>query len=183
MVVPGDDLYHDDSFKQNQPQRGEAGYTNTVTGFKVTDPVTGNTRKISAFSAFPGPPTIRFFSDNDYVVDIAFRQDLEAARWAWGVDTAFQADRQVYKVNELENFEEGVEFNAFVETTRWFGVKIRLEGRNLTNYLEVRDRLSYTGRREISPIQRREFRLRKPNRIFTLTMSGSFNTRCNSFAS
>ncbi len=141
---------------------------------KVTDPVTGNTRKISAFSAFPGPPTIRFFSDNDYVVDIAFRQDLEAARWAWGVDTAFQADRQVYKVNELENFEEGVEFNAFVETTRWFGVKIRLEGRNLTNYLEVRDRLSYTGRREISPIQRREFRLRKPNRIFTLTMSGSF---------
>jgi hypothetical protein len=140
----------------------------------VTDPVMGDARQISAFSAFPGPPTIRFYSDNDYVVDIAFRQDLEEARWAWGFDTAFQADRAVYKVNELENFEEGVELNAFVETTRWFGIKIRLQGRNLTNYLEVRDRLSYTGRREISPIQRREFRLRKPDRIFTLTFSGSF---------
>lgn len=141
---------------------------------KVTDPVTGNNRKLSAFSAFPGPPTIRFFSDNDYVVDIAFRQDLEDAKLAWGFDTAFQADRAVFKVNELENFEEGVEVNAFVETTRWLGIKIRLEGRNLTNYLEVRDRLSFTGRREISPVLRREFRLRKPNRIFTLTFSGSF---------
>jgi len=141
---------------------------------RVTDPVTGTSRNLSAFSAFPGPPTIRFLSDNDYVVDIAFRQDLEDAKLAWGFDTAFQADRVVFKVNELENFEEGVEVNAFIETTRWLGIKIRLEGRNLTNYLEVRDRLSFTARREISPVLRREFRLRKPNRIFTLTFSGSY---------
>jgi outer membrane receptor protein involved in Fe transport len=141
---------------------------------KVTDPVTDNTRQLSAFAAFPGPPTIRFYSENDYVVDIAFRQDLEDAKWAWGFDTAFQADRAVFKVNELENFEEGVELNAFIETTRWPGLKVRLEGRNLTNYLEVRDRLSYTGRRELSPILRRELRLRKPNRIFTISFSGNF---------
>jgi outer membrane receptor protein involved in Fe transport len=141
---------------------------------KVTDPVTGNTRELSAFAAFPGPPTIRFYSENDYVVDIAFRQDLEDAKWAWGFDTAFQANRRVFKVNELEDFEEGVELNMFFETTRWPGFKVRLEGRNLTNYLEIRDRLTYTGRRELSPILRRELRLRKPNRIFTLSFSGNF---------
>ena len=141
---------------------------------KVTDPVTGKTRQLSAFAAFPGPPTIRFYSENDYVVDIAFRQDFEEAGWAWGFDTAFQSDRAVFKVNELENFEEGVELNAFIETTRWRGIKIQLEGRNLTNYLEVRDRLAFTGRRDLTPIQERNLRLRKPNRIFTITFSGNF---------
>ncbi|MGY8814484.1 MAG: TonB-dependent receptor domain-containing protein [Gammaproteobacteria bacterium] len=141
---------------------------------KVTDPVTGSDRQLSAFSAFPGPPTIRFYSENDYVVDIAFRQDFEDAKWAWGFDTAVQADRAVFKVNELENFEEGIELNAFFETTRYPGMKIRLEGRNLTNYLEVRDRFSYSTRRDLSPISGRERRLRKPNRIFTITFSGNF---------
>ena len=80
----------------------------------------------------------------------------------------------MFKVNELENFEEGVELNAFIETTRWRGIKIRLEGRNLTNYLEVRDRLAFTGRRDLTPVDERNLRLRKPNRIFTISFSGNF---------
>jgi outer membrane receptor protein involved in Fe transport len=141
---------------------------------KVTDPITGITRELSANGGFSGPPTVRFRSENDYVVDIAYRQDLEESDWAWGWDTAFQADRTLFKVNELERFEEGIELNAFIETTRWQGMKIRLEGRNLTNYLEVRDRLIFAGRRDLTPLQQRNMRLRKPNRIFTITFSGNF---------
>jgi outer membrane receptor protein involved in Fe transport len=140
----------------------------------VKDPVTGEDRRLSADGGFSGPPTIHFRSDNEYVVDIAFRQDRENSAWAWGWDTAFQADRTLFRVNELERFEEGVELNSFVETTRWLGMKIRLEGRNLLDYLEVRDRLAYAGRRGLSAIQRRELRLRKPGRIFTITFSGVF---------
>jgi hypothetical protein len=140
----------------------------------VTDPITGITRELSANGGFSGPPTVRFRSENDYVVDIAYRQDLEESDWAWGWDTAFQADRTLFKVNELERFEEGIELNAFIETTRWQGMKIRLEGRNLTNYLEVRDRLIFAGRRDLTPLQQRNMRLRKPNRIFTITFSGNF---------
>lgn len=141
---------------------------------EVNDPVTGESRSLSADGGFSGPPTIRFRSDNEYVVDLAFRQDREESAWAWGWDMAFQADRYLFKVNELERFEEGLELNAFIETTRWMDMKIRLEGRNLLNYLEVRDRLRYTGRRDLSPVTYRELRLRKPSRIFTVTFSGSF---------
>lgn len=140
----------------------------------VTDPVTGKTRELSANGGFSGPPTIHFRSENEYVMDIAFRQDFVDSGWAWGWDTAFQAERLLFKVNELENFEEGVEFNAFVETTRWLGLKIRFEGNNLLNYLELRDRLIFTGRRELTPVQRRELRQRIPSRLFTITISGSY---------
>lgn len=140
----------------------------------VTDPVTATTRELSANGGFSGLPTIQFYSENDYVVDIAYRQDFETSGWAWGWDTAIQQDRILYKVNELEIFEEGVELNAFIETTAWLGMKIRLEGNNLLDYLEVRDRLIFDGRRDLSPVLQRELRLRKPSRVFTLTFSGSF---------
>jgi len=140
----------------------------------VRDPVTGRNRVLSAVGGFSGVPGVKFYSGNEYVVDITYRQDFEQSEWAWGWDTAFQSDRPVYKVNELVTFEEGVELNTFIETTRFFGIKIRLEGNNLTNYLEVRDRNIFTGRRDLTSLQQRELRLRKPGRIFTISISGIF---------
>ena len=67
-----------------------------------------------------------------------------------------------------------MELNAFVETTAWLDMKIRREGNNLLDYLELRDRLIFDGRRDLSPLQQRELRLRKPSRVYTLTFSGSF---------
>ncbi len=58
-----------------------------------------------------------------------------------------------------------MELNAFVETTAWLDMKIRLEGNNLLDYLELRDRLIFDGRRDLSPLQQRELRLRKPSRL------------------
>lgn len=142
----------------------------------VVDPVTGQSRVLSASQiGFGGPPAIRF-QDNgtEYVFDIAFRQDLDSARIAWGWDMAAQAERPRFKVNELEIFEEGLEFNVFIESTRWFGVKVRLEGRNLLNYNEKRDRTLYQGRRGLSIISSQILRKRTPGSRALLSISGSF---------
>ncbi len=142
----------------------------------VTDPVTGQKRVLSATQiGFGGPPAVRF-QDNgsEYIFDIAFRQDLDNAQIAWGWDIAAQADRPRFKVNELEVFDEGLEVNVFVESTRWFGVKLRVEGRNLLNYNETRDRTLYEGRRELSILSSRILRQRTPGSRILITLSGNF---------
>jgi hypothetical protein len=142
----------------------------------VVDPVTGQSRVLSATQiGFGGPPAIRFRDNgSEYVFDIAFRQDLENAKIAWGWDLAAQANRPRFKVNELEIFNEGLEANVFVESTRWFGIKIRLEGRNLLSYTEKRDRTLYEGRRDLSIISSRNLRQRTPGFRYILSISGNF---------
>jgi hypothetical protein len=140
----------------------------------VTDPVTGQSRQLSAAGFFSGPPNIPFNSENKYVFDVAYRQDFQQIQAAWGWEIAEQAERPRFKVNELEVFNEGVETNVFVETTRWLGIKTRLEGNNLWNYDEVRDRIIYTGRREVSPVDAQILRARKAGWRVSLTLSGNF---------
>ena len=93
---------------------------------------------------------------------------------SWGTDIATQASRPRFKVNELEVFNEGLELNAFVETSRWFGVKMRLEGNNLLDYNEKRDRTIYAGERELSPVSSTILRAREAGRRIKFVLSGSF---------
>jgi hypothetical protein len=140
----------------------------------VTDPVTGDSRPLTATGFFAGMPNIPFNSENKYVFDVAYRQDFQQAQVAWGWEVAEQAERPRFKVNELEVFNEGVETNVFVETTRWFGIKTRLEGSNLRNYDEKRDRIIYTGRREVSAVESEILRARKAGWRVSITLSGNF---------
>jgi hypothetical protein len=140
----------------------------------VTDPVTGLERQLTANAGFSGPPAIRFRSENDYVYIVAYRQDLQASHIAWGWDVAEQAERPIYKVNELEINDEGVLINLFVETTRWFGLKFRVEGNNLLDYDELRDRFIYTGARDLTPLESRIVRNRAAGRRLNLVVSGTF---------
>jgi len=142
----------------------------------VIDPVTGQKRVLSATQVgFSGPPAVQFRDNgNEYVFDIAFRQDLEGSKIAWGWDIAAQAARPRFKVNELEVFDEGVEFNIFVETTKWFDIKVRLEAKNLLDYAEVRDRTLYSGRRELSSVSSQILRERTPGSRLRLIFSGRF---------
>jgi hypothetical protein len=143
----------------------------------VTDPVTGSARKLTGRSEHQGPPNFMFTRDNnnDLIVDLAFRQDFQDAQVAWGWDIADRSERTWFKVNELNVYDEdGVEMNIFVETTRWLGVKIRLEASNLDDFVETRDRTLYTGRRGLSPVLRRELTNRTEGRRLTLTVSGAF---------
>jgi len=140
----------------------------------VVDPVTGQKRVLSANPGFSGPPNIRFREQNRYVFDIGYRQDFEAERVAWGWRVAQQAERPLFKVNEMQKYNEGTLINVFVETTRWLGLKIRLEGNNLLNYTETRDRTIYTGGRDLSPVSSRILRERVAGRRANLVISGNF---------
>lgn len=140
----------------------------------VTDPVTGRSRVLSARGGFGGPPVVRFNRENEYAVQVDFRQDFRAARWAWGWSAGQEAGRPLYKVNELDVYDQELIIDAFVETTRWLGLKIRLEGTNLLDYHETRSRTLFTGERGLSPVARRELRSRRPGRRVQITLSGSF---------
>jgi hypothetical protein len=139
----------------------------------VTDPVTGRDRVLSAAGGFE-MDTSGFRNENEYALIADFRQDFQAARWAWGWNVTVQAERPLFKVNELDIYRAGPELNVFVETTRWFGMKIRIEGANLTDVTETRDRTVFTGERDLSPVDFHQVRDYTKGRRIILFLSGSF---------
>jgi hypothetical protein len=137
----------------------------------VNDPVTGISRRLSSPGGdFP----IIYNVQNKYAVEMDFRQDFEAQRVAWGWDVVTRAERPLYKVNELEIYDDKYVLNLFVETTRWLGVKVRLSGSNVLDSPGYRDRTVFTGRRDLSPVRFREVRDLARDRSVTLSVSGVF---------
>lgn len=138
----------------------------------VTDPVTGEKRVLSGVGGLD--PGITFANENTWAYTVAFRQDFQDERVSWGWDIGKQDERPRFKVNELDVRYEGMSFNAFIETNRWFGMKMRLEGINILNYTESRNRTIFTGRRDESAVRRiREERFHNGARI-NLSVSGTF---------
>ena len=138
----------------------------------VADPVTGEDRVLSAE---PGSSQdIVFRNENEYAILVNLRQDLEAAKFAWGLDYRQRAERPLFKVNELEVFDEGTQFNAFVETTRWWGIKMRMTLNNITDVADYRDRIVYEAERSLSPVASREFRRLTNGTRLILGFSGAF---------
>ncbi len=138
----------------------------------VTDPVTGNKRVLSALGRNARPLILDL--ENEYAYTVDFRQDFEDARVSWGWTMTERAELQRFRVNELEIFDDGTFINAFIETTRWFGVKINLFAENVLDLGDTRYREIYSGERGLSPLSSTLFRdqTRGP-RIF-LTFSGTF---------
>jgi len=60
------------------------------------------------------------------------------------------------------------------ESTRWLGLKFRLDAQNLLDYDTTRERTIYTGSRDLSPVAYREMKFLKNGRRFLLTASGTF---------
>ncbi|MDH3532927.1 MAG: hypothetical protein OEO82_08350 [Gammaproteobacteria bacterium] len=138
----------------------------------VTDPVTGADRVLSVTSRSQGP--IMFDVDNEYAYEIDYRQDLQDQRLAWGFGIAERGEQLQFKVNEFESYDEGTEFRAFIETTRWFGIKIRIDAENLVDFADTRDRRIFVGERDLTPLESRQFRDRTRGRRLQLSFSGSF---------
>ncbi|WP_262694422.1 TonB-dependent receptor plug domain-containing protein [Kordiimonas aquimaris] len=63
-------------------------------------------------------------------LDFRFRQDITEHRVAWGVSLEGRFDEPNFFVEEVNTFSGNDRFTFFVETTRWFGVKTRLEVEN-----------------------------------------------------
>ncbi|MEJ2172060.1 MAG: TonB-dependent receptor, partial [Woeseiaceae bacterium] len=138
----------------------------------VTDPVTGRSRVLTAEGG--SSQDIVFENENRYSVILDFRQDLEAAKVAWGWHYATRAERPLFKVNELEIYDEGTQLNAFIETTRWWGLKIRFTANNILDVVDTRDRTIYTGERDLSPVDYRELRTLTNGTRLILSFSGAF---------
>ena len=141
----------------------------------VVDPVTGEDRVLTATILADSNNTRSIFdNDNAYVVVLDFRQDFEEERVAWGSDVTFEADLKQFKVNEYDLRKREPDLNLFVETTRWFGMKVRLEFNNILDQSKERIRTFYTGQRGLSPILRRQLQDRTDGREIGLSLSGSF---------
>lgn len=126
----------------------------------VTDPVTGADR--------------RFSGQSRYALEGELRQDLVEAGWAWGVETEYQ-DRSVrFELDELDIDDRGIDVETFIETTRYFGVKMRLVVQNLLDRRFLRDRTVFSGARSSSPIEFREARDLRRGRSVLLSVSGAF---------
>lgn len=138
----------------------------------VVDPVTGENRRLSGEGSFRGD---LLFRDMDrYAIDIDFRQDIESAKVSWGWGVAERDERVLYKANELDIFDEGFDVGLFVETSRWFGLKMSIEGQNLLNFEVTRDRTIYVGERSLTPVLRRELRTGNNGARALFKIVGSF---------
>jgi len=133
-------------------------------GMTVEDPVTGE---------------VRVFSSNDprhlkYTVDIDYRQDFVSAKSAWGMKLNFQANRPNFKIDEMEWLSRGTNLGVFLETSRWLGVKTRLDINNILDYNNSRERTIFQGRRDLSPVDRLRLDNSTIGTNIKLTVSGSF---------
>jgi hypothetical protein len=141
----------------------------------VIEPVTGQWRVLSGQGGVNAYRSLLGGNNNiKYLVRVKFRQDLEAAKAAWGWSIAERNRRQLFKVNEFDVHNEGFAIDAFVETTRWKGFKVSIVGDNLLRFDQNRYRTFYTGLRDLSPVESQEFRNRFNGRRITLTVSGTF---------
>lgn len=138
----------------------------------VRDPVDGDDRVLSGEEAVGKPLLLEV--ENRYAFAVDFRQDLEGKQFAWGWDIRKRGDRYAFRVNELVRYEDGIELNVFAETTRWLGLRIRVEGANLLDFEQVRDRTLYVDERNLSPIDVIELRNITDGRRVIVSMSGTF---------
>ena len=141
----------------------------------VTDPVTGNTRILSGQGGQNAYRTLTNRNKNNkYFIGLNYRQDFEQARVAWGWAVAERAERPLYKVNEFESLTEDIAVDAFIETTRWWGIKMRIQGENILNFADVRQRRKFIGERDLSPLATTELRDQTRGARLSITLSGNF---------
>ena len=140
----------------------------------VEDPVTGEDRVFTSRRRFGRLFPLDFRVENQYAITVDFRQDFEVARVAWGWDVRTRGERPIFRVDELDIGDDGTEFNVFIETTRWFDLKIHFVAGNILDAPETRDRTVYVAERDLSPVERQELRSRYRGFRVDLTVSGNF---------
>ena len=126
---------------------------------RVRDPVTGEWRAISDFS--------------ENSVEAELRQDLNAAKLAWGLSFEAHSVDSDYRLAEIDSFREVRRLDAFIETTALADLKLRLSLYSLLDDTEERDRRFYAPDRNGVLVQR-ELSNFSPGIWWSLTMSGSF---------
>jgi outer membrane receptor protein involved in Fe transport len=126
---------------------------------RVTDPVTGERRRVSNFEAS--------------ALKADFRHDLPNRKLAWGVTYKDKPALVAYRFNEIDRRRESPTLDLFVETTALKGLKLVATLASLLGTPERRTRTFFTPDRNgaVSSIERSA---RYPGRWLIVTMSGSF---------
>jgi outer membrane receptor protein involved in Fe transport len=96
---------------------------------RFDDPITGETRRVTGLT--------------NPIVTINLRQDLTAQRLAWGVRYEPPREVFIFFANEAIVEERTHQITAFIETTRFLGVRMQLEVRNIGGQEFPRDRLLF----------------------------------------
>jgi outer membrane receptor protein involved in Fe transport len=126
---------------------------------EVTDPLTGVRRPFSDLS------------ENNLNAEL--RQDLTAARFAWGTSFEAHARDADFRLNEVNRFRQIKLLNVFAETTWIADLKIRLELQSALDSTEKRDRRIYAPDRNGALVSREtgEFH---PGHWWLLKISSTF---------
>ena len=140
----------------------------------VVDPVTDENRVLSDRSPQGRLFPLGFRNENEYAITIDYRQDLQNLKYSWGWNLRERAERPKFRVEELDILNEGMELNLFIETTRWFDVKMRINAGNVLDASDIRDRTRYTGRRSLSPVEINQLRRRVRGFRVSYVLSGNF---------
>jgi hypothetical protein len=128
---------------------------------RIRDPLTGERRQVSGFLK-------RF-------LELDFRHDIPKSNWAWGAGLEYSNRALAYRLNEIGRQYEGPIFTSlFVENKDVLGLTVRGEVVNLNNARSRWDRIVYTGRRNVAPIDFVEDRNRLIGPIFRFSARGTF---------
>lgn len=151
LTLPLDDILKGLQFK--------ATYELLETRFH--DPVDGRARPLSNGNR------------GDPYLFLELRRDDAEARLAYGVSYADGFDRATYFPDLVDSLEIAEQWNAFIETTRIEGLKIRLEARSINSQRFYRSRVFYDPDRS-GDISRVETRDSRRGAFVRLTFSGAF---------
>ena len=128
---------------------------------KVDDPLTGEE------SAWPGMRPWRFIID--------YTQSFPEQGVSWGMNYRIAADSETFRAQEFrtEGVSDGM-LDAYVETTRWFGVTTRVGVETAFDNGADRERIFYDGSRANGLIDRVEQRNQNRHPIWYLQLRGTF---------
>jgi outer membrane receptor for ferrienterochelin and colicin len=138
---------------------GTLSVNGTWSDSSVRDPLTGRDREIGDSVAEQ--------------VKVELRQDVNAAKSAWGLTYVASTANTNYRIDEIDSFRELQNVEAFIETTAIEGFKLKLIAYNALSDTEERGRQFYAPDRRgvLASTETGRFR---PGTWWLLTLSSSF---------
>lgn len=127
---------------------------------EMTDPITGQTRKMS--------------HQQEFDWDVRFSQDLEAFNLVWGVDVFGPNQMVVYRPREVTATRFGTHVNLFLEQRVRPELTLRVEVRNILDRKYFNERQVYTLPRDIGPLTYLETRRHIDGRGLYASLRRSF---------
>ncbi len=136
----------------------EVKYTGHYHGSRVTDPVTGQKRRMSNRPLWHQ--------------EWALRHDIAKSGFVYGVTAYVQAQNDAYFFNEYRRQKEGVRTNLFIEYSKFKFGTLRVQYTSIPDF--GRDRFIYAGTRATGPITQIVNRRRYLDPLLQITLSGKF---------